>query len=115
LTNVSISQDDDFLAIGGYDANGSNFGLHGYLQEVIFYGDLDTIDRQRVEADVMKTYGIPEPSSLVLVLMGIGGLSLVGLARGRNRRPELMERRDGLALGMCTFGGKAGISPTATG
>lgn len=82
LSNLTIGQDDLFLAIGGYDAGGANFGLHGYVQELIFYGDLGTDSRRTVEGNMMSLY-IPEPATAGLLLSSM----LFALAYRRRRQP----------------------------
>ena len=72
-SNLSITQDDLFLALGGYDASGANFGLNGYLQEVIFYDSLDAGQRQIIEGDLMGRY-IPEPGTALLLAFGLFSL-----------------------------------------
>ncbi len=82
LSNLTIAQDDLFLAIGGYDAGGVHFGLHGYLQEIVFYGGLDPGQRGMVEGNMMGLY-IPEPSTAILLLSGM----LLALTHRRRRDP----------------------------
>lgn len=81
LSNLAIVQDDSRLVIGGYDTSGVNFGLHGYVQEVIFCGELGAGNRQMIEGNMMALY-IPEPGSVILLLSGI----LIGLGCRRRRR-----------------------------
>ncbi len=78
-TTASIDQDDDVLTIGAQTINGT-LGLNGYLQEFILYGSLDTADREKIDSNLIQQY-VPEPSSLVLILLGLGMAGIVRFCR----------------------------------
>ncbi len=59
---------DDVFHIG--NGPGSRWDFHGLFDRVQFWGEA-------VDADTMAALSVPEPSSLMLVLLGLSGLAMV--------------------------------------
>jgi hypothetical protein len=81
------------FSIGALDTDGSATPSTGYVQgiigdiaEILIYKNVDAAQRADVQAYLgTKYFGVPEPSTIAVSLVGIAGLSFCGQRRGAGR------------------------------